>query len=199
MTELINDPQEISRLAEAFQSVSEDAEITTDAPPSNEVILPGGHIFKDGTVTKTAEIRELNGADEEAIAKSGSANRALNVILARGLVSLGGSPVSKEDLDTMLVGDRDSILLGIRAVTFGSSVELNATCMACAEDQSIELNILDDVKVVELDDPTEGRVISVKVKAGTASVALPNGLTNKRLIEAENKSGAELITELLAG
>jgi hypothetical protein len=199
MTELINDQQEISRLAEAFQSVSEDVAITTDAPAATEVTLPGGHIFKDGTLTKVAEIKELNGSDEEAIAKAGSANRALNVILARGLVSLGDAPVNKADLDTLLVGDRDAILIGIRVATFGSVVEVNTACTSCMEPQLIDINILDDIQNIELSDPFNDRVISVQLKNGVAEVALPNGLTNKRLIEMENKSNAEVITELLAG
>lgn len=199
MTELNTNPQDISRLAEAFQSVSEDIEITTDAPSSTLVDLPGGHIFKDGSLAKFAQIRELNGADEEAIAKAGSANRALNTILTRGLVSIGDEKITSSDLNTLLTGDREALLLGIRIATFGSSVEFSIVCEHCAKAQTLNVDLNEDIKIVELDDPIDGRVITVQTKAGEVLIALPNGLTNKRLIEIENSSVAEVITELLAG
>jgi len=199
MTELITNPQDISRLAEAFQSVSEDVEITTEAPSSTLVNLPGGHIFKDGSLAKFAQIRELNGADEEAIAKAGSANRALNTILSRGLVSIGDEKVTSADLNTLLTGDRDAILLGIRIATFGNSVEFTTVCEHCSKGQTLEVDLFEDVPTVELDDPIDGRVITVQTKSGEILTALPNGLTNKRLIELENGSVAEIITELLVG
>ena len=100
----------------------------TIAPSSNEVALPGGFISPGGALAKYAEVRELNGADEEAISKSGSIGRALNTILQKGLVSIGGEDVKKDDIDDLLAADRDSILLGIRRVTFGETVEYGAVC-----------------------------------------------------------------------
>ncbi len=101
--------------------------ISTRAPASNEVTLVTGFINKAGETVKVAEVKELNGSDEEAIAKAGSSGKALNVILQRGLVSLGDTPATKEDLDSLVAGDRDAILLGIRRVTFGETVSLNVT------------------------------------------------------------------------
>lgn len=199
MTELINDPQEINKLAEAFQKVSEDINITTEAPPSTTVTLPGGYLFKDGTLGKTAEVRELNGLDEEAIAKAGSVSHAINVVLERGLVSIDDQTLTKSDLDTLLVGDRDAILLAVRQVTFGKDVELTTYCSSCSSEQTLLVDLSKDINIVSLNNPVEDRVLSVQLKVGEALVALPNLITNKRLIDSAEKSFAEAVTDLLTG
>lgn len=199
MTELINDPQEISKLSEAFQKVSEDTNITTEAPVSTVVELPGGYVFSNGVVETTAEVRELNGFDEEAIAKAGSPANALNVVLERGLVSIGGKALSKTDLDSLLIGDRDAILLAIRKVTFGKTVEFDTVCNHCIRTQIATLDLDIDVKTKVLDDRIKDRVLIVHTKAGEVKVALPNLLTNKRISDDPNATYSEVLTELLSG
>jgi len=199
MTELIHDAQEINKLAEAFQSVSEDVTITTEVPPSTSVDLPGGYLFVDGTVGKVAEVRELNGLDEEAVAKTSSVNQALNVILERGLVNIDGETLSKKDLDTLLVGDRDAILLAICAVTFGGDVTYTGVCPSCAVTQQVSIDLTKDIVTKVLDNPIEDRVVQVTLKAGEALITLPNMITNKKLTENESKSFAESVTDLLSG
>jgi hypothetical protein len=198
MTEMISDPQEIARAAALFQG-EEDFEVETVEPPSNEVFLPGGYINKDGSLVKLAEIRELNGSDEEALAKSTNANRALNVIINRGLVSLGGEPVSKEVLDNLLSGDRDAILLAIRNITFGSKIEYSVFCSSCSSQQIVEVDLEEDVESVNLEDPFNDRIFTVQGKAGEIAVALPNGITSNKFLDSENKSVAEMVTEILSG
>lgn len=199
MTELINDPQEINKLAEAFQKVSEDTEITTEAPASTVVDLPGGYLFSNGLIGTTAQIRELNGFDEEAIAKAGSIENALSVILERGLVSIDEEKLSKSDLNTLLLGDRDAILLAVRKVTFGTSIEFETVCPSCSKSQVTVVDLDKDVESKKLDDPINDRVITLEVKAGEVKVTLPNMITSKRLAEVSNKTIAEGITELLSG
>lgn len=199
MTELIHDPQEINKLAEAFQKVSEDTEITTAPPASTVVNLPGGYLFSNGTIGTTAEIRELNGFDEEAIAKASSVEHALTVILERGLVSIGNETLSKSDLDTLLLGDRDAILLAIRKITFGTTVEFSIVCQSCAKQQVSVVDLDNDVETKTLNDPVADRLISVEIKSGEAQVTLPNMITGKRLADNANKTIAESVTEMLGG
>jgi hypothetical protein len=199
MTELINDPNEITRLAEAFQNVAHESGINTTAPASDTVDLPGGYLFSDGTVATTATVRELNGLDEEAIAKASTTDKAMNVILERGLVSIGEVPLNKVNLDDMLVGDRDAILFGIRQATFGDTYDLSADCISCGETNEIIYSIEDHMTMVTLDNPIEDRVFTVNVKAGEVTLTLPNGLTNKKMLSSTNKSYAELVTDMLSG
>lgn len=195
---IITDAELISQFAS--KAMEEPAvAISTRAPASNEVNLITGFINKAGETVKVAEVKELNGSDEEAIAKAGSSGKALNVILQRGLVSLGDTPATKEDLDSLVAGDRDAILLGIRRVTFGETVSLNVTCGACSDTKDISVNLIDDVPIKEFDEAT-GRTWSVELKDGTFAVlTLPTGALQRKIMENLDKTGPEINTIVIAG
>ena len=196
MNELIDDPTLVADLA--AQAMAEPEKVIVTVPPSaSEVELPGGFVTAGGSLVKYAEIRELNGADEEAIAKSGSTAKALNTILQRGLVSLGGMPVNPTDFDNLLMGDRDMLLLAIRKITFGNAVSLRMSCRACYVQNDIEVDLEKDVEIVHLNDPSDRR-FTVKLKSGTAEVSLPNGVTHKKLMDNSDKTASEITTVIIA-
>lgn len=176
-----------------------EAVITTRAPSESEVSLPGGFINNAGELIKTAEVRELNGSDEEAIAKAGSTGKALGVLLQRGLIKIGTKEATSADLDTLLSGDRDAILIGIRKVTFGETMEVPVACQHCVHEDTAEVNLTTDVPVVSLKDPVEDRVWTIQTKKGEVTVALPNGVVQKKLMENFDKTSAEVNTLLLSG
>ena len=198
MAELITDPKIVNQAVKALEAEPV-VKVTTQAPSDTEVSLPGGFINREGALVKYAEVRELNGADEEAVARAGSTGRALNVMLQRGLVSLGMESASKEDLDTLLSGDRDAILIGIRRATFGNTIDFTGTCPSCRTEQNLTLDLNKDIPVVELKDPKEDRLWTYESKLGTVVVGLPTGNTQRRLLENTDKNSAELNTILLAG
>lgn len=196
MTELTKDPKAVSA---AIDELTKEApvEIKTVAPSSNEVSLPGGYKTQEGALIKYAEVRELNGADEEAIAKSGSLARTLNTILQRGLVSIGGQDVDKSAFDDLLAGDRDAIMLAIRKVTFGSVVDYNLVCKKCGENSIVQIDLDKDVPVHELSNPIEDRLRTVELRNGIGVVMMPDGRTQTALMENASKTAAELNTLIL--
>jgi hypothetical protein len=200
MSDVIADANLVNQLGSQFEQMGKesDKEITTVAPSSGEVFLPGGFLKGDGSLVKHAEIRELNGADEEAIAKAGSLASSIGTILSRGLVSLGGDKVKSTDLDQLLSGDRDAILLAIRIATFGKDIQLNAVC-SCGKPQLLDIDLEVDVEVKEMDNPLADRNFAMDTKSGEVIMCLPNGITQKKLMEASDKVTAELITIILAG
>jgi len=198
VADLISDPKVVNQAVKAL-AAEPVAKVTTQAPSDTEVALPGGYINREGALVKYAEVRELNGADEEAVARSGSTGRALNTMLQRGLVSLGMESASKEDLETLLSGDRDAILIGIRRATFGNTIDFTGTCPSCRTEQTIVLDLNKDIPIVELKDPKEDRLWTYESKLGTVVVGLPTGITQRRLLENSDKNSAELNTILLAG
>ena len=199
MTEtLISDPQLVAKAAKQFAEEPK-VEIVTKAPSDTEVALPGGFVNREGALVKYAEVRELNGADEEAIARAGTTGRALNTMLQRGLVSLGMETASKEDLDTLLSGDRDAILIGVRKATFGKTIEFHGSCTECSAEQALVLDLDTDVPITTLENPVEDRTWEYESKLGTVIVGLPTGLTQRRLLENSDKNAAELNTILLSG
>lgn len=167
--------------------------------PDTEVVLPAGFVDPfEGKVIKTAEVRELNGADEEAIVKISDPGKALLAILERGTVSVGGQPVDKAVLNSLLAGDREALLLAIRKATFGSEVEVSTVCDRCPEVQVFKIDLDKDVEVKELADPINDRRFTVELKAGLAKVNLPSGDVQTKLINSTDKNSAELDTLLLS-
>jgi len=197
VTTLSSDSKVVSALvSEALKE--EPVKIETAAPADNEVILPGGYMAPGGILVKHAEVKELNGADEEAISRAGSLGKSLSTILQRGVVSIGDEPVGKDTLDDLLAADRDALLLAIRRITFGNTVEYRALCK-CGVDTIVDIDLVNDIPVKELDNPIQDRQWTVETKLGPALIALPTGVTQKRLLEATDRTTAELSTILLAG
>lgn len=196
--QIITDSQLLEQFVEKAQKEPAPV-IKTRAPSESEVQLPGGHFDKDGELHNTAEVRELTGADEEAVSKAGSTGKALNVLLQRGLTKIGGNAVTQSDLDTLLAGDRDAILLGIRRVTFGPTATLAVRCLECMTEGTEEIDLTKDVPIKKLENPIEDRAWSMETKKGTVEVRLPNGLTQKKLMENYDKTSAEINTLLLSG
>jgi hypothetical protein len=195
---LTSNPQLIAQAAKAFDAQPV-VEVKTQIPSDSEVALPGGFINREGALVKYAEVKELNGADEEAIARAGSTGKALNVMLQRGLVNLGMETASKEDLEKLLSGDRDAILIGIRRATFGNTIDFEGACPTCSAEQTLTLDLTTDVPIKSLEDPVEDRMWVYNSKLGSVVVGLPTGLTQRRLLENSEKNSAELNTILLAG
>lgn len=169
----------------------------TITPPSDTVVnLPGGYITSAGEVATEAEVRELNGRDEEEISKASTLGKALLTILKRGTVRVGDEPVSEKMLDALLSGDRDMLLVGIFKATFGNIAHLGGYCGSCAETKEVDIEIDKDIKVKVLTDPVNDRTFTVKGKTEYL-VQLPTGITQKELLLSADKTIPELNTLLL--
>jgi len=173
-------------------------EVVIPSLPDTTVTLTAGLIDPfENTVSTTAEVRELNGADEEAIAKLSDPGKALLAILERATVSIGDQPSTKQLLGSLLAGDREALLLAIRKATFGSEVEVSTVCDKCPELQTFKIDLNKDVEVKTLEDPIRDRRFTVELKAGLAKVNLPTGDVQTQIINATDKNSAELDTMLL--
>ena len=176
---------------------SETPEIPITLPSDNTVDLPGGYITLEGEVIRTAEVRELNGRDEEAISRASTVGRMLNLILSRGVVSIGGKKVDEGILDNLFSGDRDALMLGIYKATFGTPAELGAYCSGCDDFKEIGVDFDTDITTKVLADPIADRQFTVQGKSHEYTMVLPNGLVQKELNSANDKTLAELGSILL--
>lgn len=145
--------------------------------PDSTVELPAGLIV-DGELFQTAEVRELTGEDEEKLAKArsaGNASKIISTLVQCGTVSIGDTPATEKVLNSLLQGDLDMLLLGIRRVTFGEEFEVfNMECPACGEANDVKMT-LSQIPVKKLDNP-EQRVFTVDLRNGRkATVTLPTG------------------------
>lgn len=190
--------QEITKV-QVEETVGSVPTITIPSLPDTNIELPGGFYDPlDDQLITTAEVRELTGADEEAIVKITEPGKALMTILEKATVSLGGKPADKETLSMLLAGDREALLLAIRRVTFGNEVELEAVCSRCPELQTFVVDLEKDVEMKTLEDRINDRRFILKLKVGQVKVALPTGDTQNKLVNASNKNTAELDTLLLS-
>jgi hypothetical protein len=168
-------------------------------PSDVTVNLPGGYITATGEVFSTAEVKELNGKDEEAISRATTLGKALITILQRGTVKIGNEHATEQILDQLLIGDRDQLLLGILKATFGPDVEILSYCTGCNENKTVNINIQKDIKTKVLTDPINDRIFTVTGKNKEFTVKLPNGVIQKKMIENMDKTSAELSTLILEG
>jgi hypothetical protein len=131
-------------------------------PGNNGVTLYQGYEH-NGEWLRDAEVRELNGTDEEALAKvGGNWLRFVDVLIQRGTVSIGDQPMTREIGDALLIGDREALVVGIRIVTFGEMLEIDDyECPECHEKSDLEIDLT---------------ALPVEKSAGeTATVALRQG------------------------
>lgn len=167
------------------------------APSDTTVMLPGGYITDTGEVIRTAEVRELNGLDEEAIARTSNLGKAVVTIIQRGTVSIGDLKADDKVLDGLLAGDRDALLLAIFKTTFGKVAEIQTYCAGCKDFKTVGVDMDEDIKTKVLVDPVSDRTFTVHGKIGEITVRLPNGAAQRDLIANAEKNVAELKTLLL--
>lgn len=184
-------------VAQTLASVDTTPEPVAVMPPSdNLVTLPGGYLNPAGEVIKTVEVRELNGKDEEAIARTTSMGKAILTILQRGTVKVGDMPATEELLDGLLAGDRDAIMLGIYKATFGKTADIQGVCLKENKFLDVKVDIDHDIEVRKMEDPYK-RKFTLDCKVGPVDVVLPTGYVQKDLVNNTDKTVSELTTILL--
>jgi hypothetical protein len=199
-----DDPTTLNTLAaQAMAAPAPVRETTTVDESSLElpdlfVELPGGYLGDDVRLVTEAEIRELNGHDEEAIAKSKDMARALLTILERGTVKIGDEKATRKVMDGLLMGDRDALLLAIYRATFGNKVPVERACTSCLETQTLTVDLVKDVPMVKFEDAMADRFFTVKCRVGEVYCTLPSGVTHREMLTNTDHSVAEMNTKLLA-
>lgn len=180
---------------------------TIDPPADDTVSLPGGLVQEQfgaapKLVAKDVQVRELTGADEEVIAKArmnGNPARFQQALLNCGVVKIGEDRATPELLKSMLIGDQDAVVLGIRRATYGDEVTLpRFTCPGCGE-QFDHTMTLDSIPIRTLDDAIEDQQFTVPLrKGGTALVRFPTGYDFEEVVSVPNATEAERNTIFLS-
>lgn len=166
--------------------------------PETVVQLPAG-LITEGGIVREAEVQELTGRHEEALAKvRTNPSKFVNTLLTSGVVSIGDKKTTQAMLKNLVQGDIDALLLGIRKVTFGKEFELfQVPCENCGELNDLKLD-LDAIPVNELEDP-EVREFDVPIRNGKKiRVTYPNGEAQTELYKNAGLTAPELVTILLS-
>lgn len=191
-------PDLANRLINEALEVQEEQPKAEITPPFDNIVeLPGGYITPTGEVLRTAEVRELNGLDEEVIARQSNFGKSMNTILSRAVVKIGEEKATDQMLDFLLSADRDALFLGIIKATFGETVTLTGYELGTNNTHEVEINLNTDIKTKILVDPVADRRFEVRGKKNVYTVVLPSGKAQKALAENADKTLAELTTIML--
>lgn len=190
-------PEALNSLTQrVLSSVAPAPEI--DPVPDTFVQLPAGLVTADGIV-RDAEVQELTGEHEEALAKARQNNnpgRFVQVLLQSGVVSIGNQKPTAKQLTSLLQGDIDALLLGIRKATFGDEYDLEQVrCPNCGELNDLKMK-LSDIPMHVLE---EEREVEVPLRFGRkARLTFPTGEVQAELYKNADLTAPEMVSILLA-
>jgi len=100
-------------------------------PERKTFALPGGCAVADGACHRDARLRALTGYDEEwAASLPASTPQAMFVtgLLSRVLLGVGPLPGSRSLVRSLLVGDREYLLLQLGQISIGSNIDMILPC-----------------------------------------------------------------------
>lgn len=180
---------------------------TLPDPLDGPVTLPAGfrRMKIDGGSTEFVEVRkawvrELNGEDEEKIAKarlSGEPEDFVRTVLECGVEKLGDERPTKDDFNSLVLGDRDYLLMEIARSTYGDTLDYEkVTCPHCGEQFDVTISIKDEVPVKRLDQVSDQQFDIRLSRDRVARVTLPTVAVAADL--AETSTAAEANTLIIA-
>lgn len=147
------------------------------------LILPGGYIDHDGVVHREVELASLTGREEELLAKYRPHEVAslVTMILQRCIRRIGTiSPVSQEMIRSLLIADRQYLLLKLRELTLGDTIRGSIFCpwSDCGKKISVSFSI-EDIPVIE----SLNRGLTYKMEfSAEAAFAADSGETYREIV-----------------
>lgn len=152
--------------------------------------LPVG-VEIDGQICRAARVRELNGADEEALAKVGTNPfRYFDEILRQGAVEVENHWVTSKLLRSMAVADRDTLVLGIRIATYGPDYTWEGwVCPECGGVSDLVFH-LDEIEITGPENETGEYDVPLRDGA-LAHLRLPTGEDQAALFADESMTMAQ--------
>lgn len=155
--------------------------------PDAVIHLPRGRF--DGSKWETeVELKELTGADEEALARFKDPADFFDGVIVYGTKRIGS--VDMEDLKfterqsvlaELLIGEREQLFLNITRVTYGDDKELKHSCPSCGIENTTNLILSEDIKCNEMDNAytltntittSKGDVLTYRLATGSDQMAV---------------------------
>ena len=111
--------------------------------------LPKGYVDKEGTLQREVVLREITGADQEAMLTPQlrqNPAKMLTALLARIIVRLG--TLDKSRVDTRVAADltkrdRDFLIMKLKEIDSGPELEIDVECPDCGRKFEASLDIGD--------------------------------------------------------
>jgi hypothetical protein len=172
--------------------------------PDLLVRLPRG-LYVNNTWEGEAEVRELTGNDEEALARFKEAPEIFNAVVVYGTSRIGstdllGKSYAERDalLGKLLLGEREQLFLNVARVTYGDTREFEEKCPQCETDLDTTLIISEDIKIREMETPFQVQRSYTTTKGRKVTYRLVTGNDQKLLLSRRGATAAEHNTILLS-
>lgn len=169
-------------------------------PPIGHVTLPGGWVDHEGNLQTTAMVRELTGRDEERLARIDPTQNLplfLQTMARCGVETLGTHEPTDQDLEDLLVGDREALILGIRIATYGRLLPMHIICPNCGVEEDLELELDVDIPVRSMETP-EVRRYDHTLRDGRHCIITPATARVQDEVWDTKLNAAELKTRTIA-
>jgi hypothetical protein len=194
----------MSETSAANAAIADPVPHINDAPQTTVELLKGIYNVETNTWETHAQVRELNGEDEEALAsitskKSLSYAEYMSALLSRSVLKIGDIDVEGNSglIDQLIIGDRDLLFIGTVKATYGRVRDLEVTCSNCDATNYVSLNLDDDFAVER---PKNPLYIPIEVSLKDGSVVKLNYPTgaDSLYVAKKAKTTAEQNTLMLS-
>ena len=158
------------------------------------VTLPGG-LVSDGRWIRRVGLRPLTGSEEDWLAESRDVPNAAKVtkLLIDCVVSVEETTVNSGVTRRMLVGDRDFLILQLRAATLGDRIQAVLSCAACR--QPIDVDFPISGMTIEPRPQTSERY-SVELNGRQVCFRLPSGEDQEAVLGLDLEKAADALLGL---
>ena len=190
-------------LKEAKKAVSGSIPLIEDPIP-NLFDLPRGRYIGNKWETEV-ELRELTGADEEALARFNEASDFFDGVVVYGTARIGSTqltdlsfPERQSILADLLIGEREQLFINIARVTYGDEKDITHTCPSCGNEAETTLLLSEDIKMPVMDNPYTLTYTMVTTKGDTLSYRLATGSDQMAVLKRKGASTAEQSTLMIS-
>jgi hypothetical protein len=173
-------------------------------------LLPGGYVDKYGMVHREFELKPFTGYEEELLAESSQHHKSASLVtavLSRCIQRIGSiNPVSEELARSLLVADRQYLLLKLREATLGDQIRANIFCPWSECGKRVAINFsTNDIPIRESEDkgPTYTMMLSSEISSELGEThrqitfRLPNGADQEAISPFLAENEALALTNLL--
>lgn len=173
-------------------------------PAPNLIELPRGRYVGKKWETEV-ELRELTGADEEALARFNDAADFFDGVVVYGTARIGSTqltdlsfPERQSILADLLIGEREQLFINIARITYGNEKDITHTCPSCGNEAETTLLLSEDIKIPVMENPYTLTYTMVTSKGDTLSYRLTTGADQLAVIKRRGASAAEQSTLMIS-
>ncbi len=190
-------------LLKAQKAIAGDVPLIPPAP-STKLDLPRGRF--NGTDWETeAEVRELTGEDEEALARTKDPIDFFDAVVVYGTARLGTAQLDsmtfserQSILASLLIGEREQLFLRIASATYGDEKEFKHSCPSCNVSLDTIIFLSKDIKVSNHDKVSSLDHTFVTSKGDTITFRLGTGSDQMEVLHKKGATSAEQNTLMLS-